>query len=39
MATDACDTFLADTFEVKSDKVTYTPEHILAEYEYQSTSV
>jgi myo-inositol-1-phosphate synthase len=35
----ACDSFLADQFEVSSDKVTYTPEHIFAEYEYQSTTV
>ena len=36
---DAVDTFLLETFEVHSDKVKYTAEHILAEYEYQTTSV
>jgi myo-inositol-1-phosphate synthase len=36
---DACDTFLAEQFVVQSDKVKYTAEHILAEYEYQSTMV
>merc|ERR1712216_1099839 len=34
-----CDTFVSEQFEVESDKVKYTPEHILAEHEYQSTSV
>jgi myo-inositol-1-phosphate synthase len=36
---DAVDTFLSEKFEVLSDKVKYTAEHILAEYEYQTTSV
>lgn len=36
---DAVDTFLLEKFEVHSDKVKYTAEHILAEYEYQTTSV
>ena len=36
---DAVDTFVADAFQVQSDKVTYSTDHIHAEYEYQSTSV
>ena len=36
---DACDTFLSEKFEVDSDKVQYTAEHILADYEYSTTSV
>ena len=36
---DAVDSFVAEQFEVQSDKVTYTAEHILADYEYQTTSV
>ena len=35
---DAVDTFVADAFQVQSDKVTYSTDHIHAEYEYQSTS-
>ena len=27
------------TVEVQSDKVKYTPDHIEAEYEYQTTDV
>ena len=34
-----CDTFVQDSFEVDSDKVKYTPEHILADYDYQTTTV
>ena len=36
---DASDTFFAGAFEVESDKVRYSADHIHAEYEYQSTSV
>jgi len=36
---DACDTFLSEKFEVDSDKVQYTAEHIFTEYEYSTTSV
>lgn len=36
---DEVDTFVADAFQVQSDKVTYSTDHIHAEYEYQSTSV
>ena len=37
---DACvDGFVAEQFEVQSDKVKYTPDHILADYEYHNTTV
>ena len=36
---DAVDGFVSEQFEVQSDKVKYTAEHILAEYEYQTTTV
>jgi myo-inositol-1-phosphate synthase len=36
---DTSETFVAGHFQVQSDRVHYSPEHITAEYEYSSTTV